>query len=147
MPNKQSLSYGAVQGTGIGLKRATLHLVPGIFTDDTTTGGTYTWSDAMPDGCFYAGCSVEVITGFLEDTSCVLKAGKTDTEDEFTNGSTVNVFTGGVTVGSEGEDQMEWLGGDTTDVYVEITSAADMTDVLAGSGEGYLHLYYFQVQK
>ena len=145
MPNPQSMAEGAKRGTGIGLQRKTLHLVPGIFTDDTSTGGTYTWSDAMPDGCFYAGLAVEVITGFLEDTSCVLKAGKTDTEDEFTNGSTVNIFTGGVTVGSEGEDPMEWLGGDTTDVYVEITSGSDITDVLAGDGEAYLYLYYFEV--
>jgi len=143
MPSPQAMAEGAIKGVGIGLQRKSLHLTGGIFTDDTSTGGTYTWESALPAGCFYLGCSATITSAFDDDSTCVLKAGKSDTEDEFTNGSTINIASTG-TVGVEGEDPTEFLAS-ATDVYVEITSASDITDVLAGDGEGYLHLYYFEV--
>ena len=143
--SKQNAGYEEVNGAvGLGLQKSTLHLTPGIFTDSTTTG-KYTWEDALPAGCFYVGCTAVISSAFDDDTSAALTVGKSDTEDEFTDGTNISLATAG-TVGEEGEAPLEFIATET-DVYLVVTTATDFTLVAAGDGDAYLNLFYLKTRE
>ncbi|KKM82913.1 hypothetical protein LCGC14_1314700 [marine sediment metagenome] len=126
---------------GLGIRAAKIRLKAANFTDSGTTG-SYTWTDALPAGAFYIGAQCIVHTGFLEDTSAVMTIGKSSGEDEFSNGSSVDLFTGGETkVIVEGEDFGEAVTAVDT-VYLQITTDSNYTLVYAGSGDVTVKLFY-----
>lgn len=115
---------------GLGLRKISQWIDYSDFTDSGSTTGTLTMTQTLPAGSFYIGLKASVKTGFTGDTTCTLKAGKTSGEDEFTDGTTVNIYTA-ADVGQEGEAPLEYLGSATT-VYLVATGAADWTSVSAG---------------
>jgi hypothetical protein len=127
---------------GLGLRKISQWITYDDFTDSAGTTGTLTMTDQLPAGCFFLGTKVTVTTGFTGDTSCTLKAGKTSGEDEFTDGTTVNIYTT-ADVGEEGEAPLEFLASDTS-VYLVATGAADWTSVSAG--EMLVELFYFSTE-
>jgi hypothetical protein len=85
---------------------------------------------AIPVGAFVIGSKVTIVTGFTGDTTAVLTIGKTAGEDEFTDGTNVNVLAAGI-VGDSVEDPMEFIAS-ATDVVCQITGASDFGLITAG---------------
>lgn len=127
---------------GLGLRKIDQWISYSDFTDSTGTTGTLTLTKTLPAGAFYIGCKAKIVTGFTGDTSCTLAIGKTSGEDEFTDGTTLNIYTA-ATVGEIGEDQMEYLASDTT-VYLVATGDDDWTSVSAG--RLYLEMFYLSTE-
>lgn len=141
MPNRQSTPYGMEVTEGIGLRSISRTLNASDFTDGGTTTGTYTWTSALPAGCFYIGCMADVTSALDDDTSAALVVGKTSGEDEFSDGTSVSLASV-AKVGEEAEAPLEYLASATT-VYLQITTATDFTLVYAGDGKFTLYLFYF----
>jgi hypothetical protein len=139
MPNKQSTAYGLEVAEGIGIRSVSLTLQASDFTDSSTTGA-YTWTSALPAGCFYIGCKAVITSAFDDDTTATMTVGKTSGEDEFSDGASLNLAAV-ASVGQEGEAPLEYLASATT-VYLLITSATDYTLVYNGDGEMTISLYY-----
>jgi hypothetical protein len=123
---------------GLGLRRISQTVKYSDFTDGGSTAGTLTLTDQLPEGAIVVASRATIKTGFTGDTSAVLKLGKTSGEDEFTNGSTLNLYAADV-VGIKAETAMEYLNAATT-VYAQLTSATDFTLVTAG--EAVIDIYY-----
>lgn len=115
---------------GLGLRSVSQTVEYDDFTDNEDTTGSLTMTNSLPEGAFVIGTKVTVTTGFTGDTSATLKVGKSDGEDEFSDGTTINVYTADV-VGDSAEDPLEYLAADTS-VYLQITSGSDFTSVTAG---------------
>ena len=117
---------------GMGLRKVSQWVSYDDFTDNASTGGTLTLTQALPEGAFVIGSKVTVVTGFTGGTNstAVMTIGKSSGEDEFTDGTSVNVYTADV-VGDSAEDPLEYLAADT-DVYLVITVSADWTTIEAG---------------
>ncbi len=125
---------------GLGIRKISQKIVYSDLTDTSLTG-TLTMTDDLPEGAFVIGTKVTVITAFAggSNTTATLMAGKTDGEDEFTDGGTVDVISVDV-VGKVAEDPLEYLAADT-DVYLVVTVDSDFTTISAG--EVKVELFYF----
>jgi hypothetical protein len=115
---------------GMGIRKIAQWVDYSDFTDSGSTTGTLTMTKQLPAGAFYIGCKASVKTGFTGDTSCTLKIGKTSGEDEFSDGTTLNIYTA-AEVGEEGEAPLEFLNS-AASVYLVATGASDWTLVTAG---------------
>lgn len=127
---------------GLGLRKIAQVIKYSDFTDGGSTAGNLTMTQQLPAGAFYIGCKATIKTGFTGDTSAVLAVGKTSGEDEFSDGTTLNVYTAG-DVGQEGEAPLEFLNS-AASVYLRLTSASDFTLVTAG--EMLLELFYLSTE-
>lgn len=123
---------------GLGLRKIAQWITYDDFTDSGSTTGTLTMTKQLPAGAFYVGCKASVKTGFTGDTSAVMTVGKTSGEDEFSDGTSLNVYTA-AEVGQEGEAPLEFLNS-AASVYLVVTTATDFTLVTAG--KMLLELFY-----
>ncbi len=116
---------------GMGIRKISQWISYDDFTDSTTTG-SLTMTPKLPEGAFVLGTKVTVKTGFTggTNTTAVMTVGKTSGEDEFSDGTSINVYTADV-VGDSAEDPLEFLAAETT-VYLQITVSADYTTISAG---------------
>lgn len=115
---------------GMGIRKVAQWVDYSDFTDATDTHGTLTMSAKLPAGAFVLGTKVSVQTGFTGDTSCTLAIGKSSSASEFTDGTTVNIYTA-ADVGESPADPLEFIASEAS-VYLYATSAADWTSVSAG---------------
>lgn len=129
---------------GLGLRKIAQWIDASDFTDGGSTTGTLTMAKTLPAGSFYLGCKASITSAFNDDTTCVLKVGKTSGEDEFSDGTTLNLATA-ADVGEEGEAPLEFLAS-ATSVYLQFTSASDASLVIAGDGKMLLELFYFSTE-
>lgn len=127
---------------GMGIRKVSQRVKYSDFTDGGGLEGTLTLGKQIPAGAFVIGTKVTVEEGFTGDTSAVLKLGKSSGEDEFTDGTSVNVFAAG-TVGDSAEDPLEFISSDTS-VYAEITSGSDWGKVTAG--QALIEVFYLSTE-
>jgi hypothetical protein len=116
---------------GMGIRKIAQWVTYDDFTDSTTTG-SLTMTPTLPEGAFVLGTKVTVKTGFTggTNTTAVMTVGKSSGGDEFSDGTSINVYTADV-VGDSAEDPLEFLAAETT-VYLRITVNADYTTISAG---------------
>lgn len=137
--NPNNINYNLEKSpVGLGLRKITQTIKYTEFVDGGGAAGTLTMVSQLPAGAFLIGTKVTVKTAFIGDTSCVLKAGKTSGEDEFTDGTSINIFTAG-TKGDSMEDPLEFLAA-AASVYLQATSGSDWGLVTAG--ELTIDIYY-----
>jgi len=113
------------------------------FTDATETTGTLAFDDKLPVGAMVLGWKAVVTGAFTGDTSCLLSVGISTDADKFSADTTENIFAAG-TYGSLAlaADAVTGLGAEMTP-FVTITSATNMTLVIAdGTGQMVVTLYY-----
>lgn len=112
-------------------------LLASALTDGGAAVGTKTMSTVIPAGALYLWTLVDTIVGFAGDVSASLKVGDGTTADRFMTG-TPSVFTTaaqGVAMGAV--SGTAWMTAAKT-LTATITSAADVTPVLAGGGSCYI---------
>lgn len=102
----------------------------GDFTDGGAAVGTLTMKQTIPAGSFVIGTKVTVTEAFTGDTSAVMLVGKSSGEDEFSDGTSINIYTVGIK-GDEAENVLEFIAA-AQSVYLHVTSATDFTLVTAG---------------
>ena len=138
--NKNNINYILESSpVALGLRKITQTVKIGDFTDGGGAAGTLTLQDSLPEGAFVIGTKATVKTAFIGNTSAVLVLGKTSGEDQFTNGSSLNLFVADV-VGSKAETFGEYLAA-ATPVYARLTSASDFGLITAG--EVVIEIFYF----
>ena len=131
MASKNNINYQLESSpVGLGLRKITQHLKIADFTDGGGASGTLTLGNKLPEGAFIIGTKATVKTAFIGDTSAALVLGKTSGEDQFTNGTSLNLFAADV-VGCKAETVGEYLAAATT-VYAQLTSATDFGLITAG---------------
>lgn len=113
------------------------------FTDNADTTGDLTMNQQIPAGSFMLGTRVKVTQAFAGDTSAVVTVGKTAGEDEFSDGTSINVFTTGEK-GDSPEDPLEFIAA-AQSVVLRLTSAADFGAVTAG--KMLVEVFYLTVDK
>jgi hypothetical protein len=125
---------------GMGIRKVSQWVSYDDFTDNASTGGTLTLTQSLPEGAFVIGSKVTVTEGFTggTNTTAVMTIGKTSGEDEFTDGTSVNVYAADV-VGDTAEDVLEYLAAET-DVYLVITVSADWTTI--DTGKALVEVFY-----
>lgn len=123
---------------GLGLRSIAQWVSYADFTDSGSTYGDLTLTRQLPVGAFVVGLRVKVTTGFTGDTSAVLTVGKTAGGDEFSDGTSVNVYTKAI-VGESPEDPLEFIAS-AQSVYLRVTSASSFAAVTAG--EMLVELFY-----
>lgn len=116
------------EGYGFGVVRQIVDF--GELVDGGGAAATLTLGLNIPAGSIALGTYVKVKNAFLGDTSAVLKLGKSAGEDEYTYGTTINVFTTGVKMQSIEANKN--IHASDTDLYLTITSGSDWGDVTAG---------------
>ncbi len=127
---------------GLGIRKVDQRVKYSDFTDSTGTTGTLTLKNSIPAGAFVLGTKVTVETGFTGNTSCTLKVGKSSGEDEYTNGSTVNIYTA-ADVGAEAED-FGAFNASAQSVYLVATAGTDWSLVTAG--QLYIEIFYLSTE-
>jgi len=138
--SSNNVNYELERGSvGMGIRCYKTTLKASDFTDSSTTGKK-TLTEVLPAGSFYIGCRAAVSVAFDEDTAANMTVGKTDGEDEFSDGTSLSLLTV-ATVGQEGEAPLEFLASATT-VYLRITTSTDYTLCYDSDGEFTLYLYY-----
>lgn len=101
-------------------------------TDGGGTSGTKDLTATLPAGAMVLGWKAVVATGFTGDTSATMIVGVSGDTDRFSDVTTPSVFAAG-TVGARPNDEaLNGIDAAVT-VRVTITSAADFTNVAAGS--------------
>ena len=125
---------------GMGLRKVAQIVNASEFTDGGATTGDYTLKTQIPVGAFVIGSKVIVKNAFDDDTTAVMTIGKTAGQDEFSDGTTIDVATAG-TKGDSAEDPMEFIAS-ATDVILRITGASDFTDIAEGDGKMLVEVYY-----
>jgi len=114
---------------GMGISKISQWVEYGDLTVSSATGAI-TLTQKLPVGAFAIGTKVTVTEGFTGDTSATMTVGKSSGADEFTDGTSVNVYTA-ATVGDSAEDPMEFIASETS-VCALVTTNADFTSVSAG---------------
>lgn len=112
-----------------------------VFADGSGASGTKVMAGTIPAGAILIGSKVIVGTGLSEDTSCVLIIGDGSDTDRY-NTSTIDVFTtaaNGVESGAPSGDKLITSNNSPT---LTITSNADITGVIAGSGSITVSIFY-----
>jgi hypothetical protein len=110
------------------------------FTDGGGAVGTKDLSEVIPAGAIYMGTAVTAVTGFAGDTSALMTIGDGTDVDRY-NAGTINVFAtaaGGVAAGVPSGALYHAA---QVTPKLTITSAADFTNVSAGSVS--VELYYY----
>lgn len=131
MPNAESTANGLERGPGgTAPRKISQTILYSDFTDNANTTGSFTMTPTLPEGAFGLATKVTVETGFTGDSSAIMTVGKTDGEDEFSDETSINIFTADV-VGDSFEDPCEYLAADTT-VYLKVTSGSLFANVSAG---------------
>lgn len=115
---------------GLGLRSVKQTISYDDFTDNEDTTGSLTMTDSLPEGAFVIGTKVTVTTGFTGDTTATMTVGKSDGADEFSDGTSINIYTADV-LGDSAEDPLEFLAADTS-VYLKVTGSADFSSISAG---------------
>jgi hypothetical protein len=115
---------------GLGLRSIAEWVSYDDFTDGAGTSGDFTMTRQLPAGAIVLGLRVKVTTGFTGDTSAVMTVGKTAGEDQYSDGTSVNVYTA-ATVGDSPEDPLEF-NASAQSIYLRVTGAADFTSISAG---------------
>lgn len=118
----------APEGWCFGVVRQNVKLSD--FTDNEDTTGSLTMTQKIPAGSIVLGTYVHIKEGFSGDTTAVLAVGKSDTEDEFSYGTTLNILSAGIDM-EEPEAGERHCESETT-VYLTITGAADFSSISAG---------------
>jgi len=121
-----------LSGVGMGLRKVAQIVSHSDFTDNGDTTGDLTLENQLPVGAFVIGTKVKVLEAFSggSNTTATMTVGKTAGEDEFTDGTSVNVAAVGV-VGDSAEDPLEFIAS-ATDVICRVTVDNDFTTVAAG---------------
>lgn len=101
------------------------------FTDGGATTGTKTLIETVPLGAFYLRTLIRDVTGFTGDTSATIQVGDGSDVDRYTTG-TPSVFTTDTSIDAGAPSGTTYHDAAAT-VTVTITSAADFTNVAAGS--------------
>jgi hypothetical protein len=114
---------------GLGLRKITQTIKYTEFVDAGGAIGNLTLANQLPAGAILQATRVTVTTAFTGNTSCVLTAGKSSGEDEFTDGTSINIYTAGVK-GDSMEDPNEFL------------AAAGSDWGLVTAGELVIDIYY-----
>lgn len=118
-------------------------LLASALTDGGAAVGTKVMSTTIPAGARYLATLVDTIVGFTGDTSASLKIGDGTTADRYMTG-TPSVFTtaaAGVDMGVV--SGTAWHSAAKT-LTATVTSAADVTPVLASGGSCYVTCYFFE---
>lgn len=113
------------------------------FTDGGSTVGTKTMTGWLPAGAVILGTKVRVPAGFAGDTSAALTIGDGSDVDRY-NTSTVDIFTtaaGGVQSGIPSGDKLQAT---AVRPVLTVTSAVDITSVIAGAGSVTVAIFYIR---
>jgi len=130
-------------GLGLRVARTTLKYNSSAITAATTTG-KFTLTSFLPAWSMVLGTKVNVKTAFTGgNTTAVLTLGKTDTQDEFNNGTgSINIYTAGQK-GVEAEDVGNMMTA-ATSVYGVITVSTLYTALTAG--EMTIEIFYLSTE-
>jgi hypothetical protein len=110
------------------------------FTDGLGTSGTFDLTvGTIPAGAYFLASSVTAVTGFAGDTSAVMTIGDGTTADRYNTG-TINVFATAANGIAAGVPSGVRYHDTAKTVKLTVTSAADFTNVSAGSVT--VELYY-----
>jgi hypothetical protein len=129
---------------GLGLRKAAQWVNASDFTDNEDTTASLTMTPTLPEGAFVIGTKVKITSAFDDDTTCVMTVGKSDGEDEFSDGTTLDIASADV-VGDTAEDVLEYLAAETS-IYLKFTSGTDATDVIAGDGKMLVEVFYLSTE-
>lgn len=128
-----ALKFGvAAASTSRGVRALTETVLRAAFTDGGSTVGTFQLLGTIPVGAVLLGSKVVVGSGFIGDTSAAMTIGDGSDVDRY-NTSTINIFVtaaDGVQSGAPSGDKLITTANRPT---LTVTSAADFTNVSAGS--------------
>lgn len=130
---------------GIAFGKVAQRVKAADFTDGGSKAGTLTMNQQIPAKSFVLGTFVNVIEAFDDDTSAALKVGKTSGEDEFSDGTSIDVSSAGA-AGDSPEDPLEFLAS-AQSVYLQLTSATDFSLIAAGDGEMIVEVWYLTADR
>jgi hypothetical protein len=111
------------------------------FTDGGAAIGTKAMTGTIPVGAILMGSKVVVGTGFTGDTSAVLTIGDGSDVDRY-NTSTIDIFTTAAAGVQSGEPSGSRLVTVANIPTLTVTSAADITLVIAAAGSITVSIYY-----
>lgn len=111
------------------------------FTDGEAAVGTKTMTGTVPAGAVILGTKVLVPAGFAGDTSAALIIGDGTDGDRY-NTDTVDIFTTAATGVQSGVPSGDKLVTTAHQPVLTVTSAADITPVIAGAGSVTVSIYY-----
>lgn len=116
-----------------------------FFAEDLTDGeaavGTFDLSATVPVGAVILRCQVNVTVAFIGDVSATLIVGDGTDHDRFNTG-TPSVFTTGHK--DMGVPSGTAFVSTAITPRLTVTSAADITPVIAGGGAGFVRITYWQ---
>lgn len=119
-------------------------LTAASLTDGGAAIGTKNLTAAIPAGARFLYCTIDTITGFAEDTSAVITLGDGVDVDRYNTG-TPSVFTtaaAGVDMGAPSGTAFHSAA--IANVVATVTSAADITPVIAGAGSCILRFWFLE---
>ena len=121
------------------IRKITQTVTRAEFTDGGSTSGTFNLTETIPVGALVIGAALTNIVGFTGDTSAVIIVGDGTDTDRYNTG-TPSVFTSiaaGIALGVP--SGVTYHAAQKT-ITLTVTSAADFTNVAAGSVT--IELYY-----
>ncbi len=144
--------YAGLDGAGLlptallppitpGLRVLTETHAAATFTDGGGAVGTKVMTGSIPVGAVLLGSKVLVPAGFAGDVSCVLTIGDGSDVDRYNTG-TPSIFTTAANGIETGEPSGARLLTAANQPTLTITSAADITPVIAGGGSVTVSLLY-----
>lgn len=119
-------------------------LTAATLTDGGAAVGTKNLTAAIPAGARFLYATIHAITGFAEDTSATITLGDGSTADRYNTG-TPSIFTtaaAGVDLGAP--SGTAWHTAAVANIVATVTSAADITPVIAGAGSCVLTFWFLE---
>lgn len=125
------------------LRCVTETLTAASLTDGGAAVGTKTLTAAIPAGARFLFATCSALTGFAGDTSAVITLGDGTDGDRYNTG-TPDIFTTAAAGVDLGEPSGTAFHATAKTVVATVTSAADITPVLAGGGSVDLQLWFLE---
>lgn len=112
-------------------------------TDGTAAVGTKTLTATIPAGALYLYTTIDTIVGFTGDVSAVIQVGDGTDADRYNTG-TPDIFSTAAAGVSMGAASGTAFHATAKAVVVTVTSAADITPVIAGAGSCHLKFWFLE---
>jgi hypothetical protein len=124
-------------GVGMGIRKIAQWVDYDDFTDGGGAAGTLNMTETIPAHSWTIGVKAKVTTGFIGNTSCTLSVGTSTDANDFSTGSTINIYTAATVsataVGTTtGTTPGLFLTSAATTVKLTATGNSDFTAVSAG---------------
>lgn len=139
--------WGAVDNTMLAKPRVRAiqeTLTAASLTDGGGAVGTKTMAAAIPAGARFLFTTIHSIVGFAGDTSAVITLGDGSDGDRYNTGTPDIFSTAAAGVDMGAPSGTAWHADAIAGVVATVTSAADITPVLAGGGSAVLTFWFLE---